>query len=92
MTEEIVRIAESESKKAVYQARDVRNGALGMVREAIHALCCCDIGDVGYLTVQQELVGLCSGVCDLSHAHHEACEWAAQVRAARAQREAARTP
>jgi hypothetical protein len=75
----------------MYQAHDARNGALAMVREAIHALCCHDIGDVEYLTVQQELIGLCSRVCDLSHAYHEACERAAEVRAARAQREVART-
>jgi hypothetical protein len=92
MTEEIARIAESESKKAMSQAREARNGALAMVREAIHALCCRDIGDFEYLTVQQELIGLCSGVCDLSYAYHEACERAAEVRAARAQREVARTP
>ena len=92
MTEEIAGTAESESKKAMYQARDARNGALVMVREAIHALCCGDIGDVEYLTVQQELVGLCSRVCDLSHAYHEACERAAEVRAARVSGKRARTP
>jgi hypothetical protein len=92
MTEKVTRIAESKSKKAIYQARDTRNGALVMVREAIHALCCRDIGDVEYLTVQRELVGLCSRACDLSHAYHEACERAAEVQAARAQREASRTP
>jgi hypothetical protein len=92
MTEKIAGTAESESKKAMYQARDARNGALVMVREAIHALCCGDIGDVEYLTVQQELIGLCSGVCDLSHAYHEACERAAEVRAARVSGKRARTP
>jgi len=91
MTEKVTRTAESKSKKAMYQARDIRNGALVMVREAIHALCCRDIGDVEYLTVQQELIGLCSRACDLSHAYHEACERAAEVQAARAQREAAGT-
>ena len=92
MTEKVTRTAESKSKKAMYQARDTRNGALVMVREAIHALCCRDIGDVEYLSVQQELIGLCSGVCDLSHAYHEACERAAEVRAARVSGKRARTP
>jgi hypothetical protein len=87
MIEKIARTAESESKEAMYHVRDTRNGALVMVREAIHALCCRDIGEVEYLTVQQELIGLCSRACDLSHAYHEACERAADLRAARAQRE-----
>ena len=92
MTEKVTRTAESKSKKAIYQARDTRNGALVMVREAIHAMCCRDIGDVEYFTVQRELVGLCSRACDLSHAYHEACERAAEVRAARVSGKRARTP
>lgn len=92
MIEKIARTAESESEKAMYQARDARNGALAVVREAIHVLFCDDIGGVEYLAVQQELIGLCSRVCDLSHAYHQACERAAEVRAARAQREAAPAP
>jgi hypothetical protein len=90
-TEEIARTAESESREALSQARDARKGAVVRVREAIHDLCCRDIGDVEYLAVQQELIGLCAGVCDLSHAYREACERAAEVRATGVQREAART-
>ena len=56
-----------------------------------NALGCHDIGDVEYLAVQQELIGLCSRACDLSHAYHVAYERATEVRAAHAQREAART-
>lgn len=92
MTEQITRTAESESKNAMHQAREARNGALGMVGAAIHALSCRDIGDVEYPIVQQELMGLCSRACDLSHAYHQACERAAQVRPARAQREAEPAP
>ena len=76
-----------QTPNAMQQARQARNGALAMVREAIHALSCRDIGDLEYLRVQQDLIRLCSRACDLSHAYRAACEMAARVRAVSAHRE-----
>ena len=82
MTEKIAWTALTEAEEAMCQARDARNDALTKVREAIHALCCRDVGQVEYPRVQQEFIELCSGACDVSHTYRDACEKAAETRAA----------